>query len=159
MSHIDLLSELSQGTEPHDVMARECLVARLRMLNREVTGFYDDALRPLEVKVSQTNVLTAIAKLQPVSPGVIAEVLRIEKSTLSRNLERLRSRGWLRILPGDDDRSHRLETTAKGKRLLEDALPLWKQGQKKARKLLGKQTAKALNDTADRMWSRLQADD
>ena len=126
MKNVDLPIKLQRGSDAHDVMARECLVARLRMLNREVTGYYDDALRPLGVKVSQTNVLTAIAKLQPVGPGVIGELLHIEKSTLSRNLERLRSRGWLRVSAGDDDRSHLLEVTAKGRKLLEEALPLWR---------------------------------
>ena len=115
-------------------------------------------MRPLGVKVSQTNVLTAIAKLEPVSPREIGELLHIEKSTLSRNLERLRLQGWLRVSAGDDERSHRLEVTAKGRRLLEQALPLWKQGQKKAQALLGKKTAKALNDTADRMWAKLLTD-
>ncbi len=140
-------------------MARGCLVARLRMLNREVTGIYDDALRPLGVKVSQTNVLTAIAKLEPVSPHVVGKLLRIEKSTLSRNLERLRARGWLRVGSGDDERSHRLQVTAKGHRLLEKALPLWKQAQKEAEDLLGKRTVEALHDTVDRMWARTLADD
>ena len=87
------------------------------MLNREVTGIYDMALRPLGVKVSQINVLTAVAKLQPETPRQIAELLRIEKSTLSRNGERMRARGWIRILSGDDGRSHRLEITANGRRL------------------------------------------
>ncbi len=159
MTSYDLLSELKKGTEPHDVMARGCIVARLRMLNREVTGIYDDALRPLGVKVSQANVLTAIAKLEPVSPRVIGELLRIEKSTMSRNLERLRSRGWVRVASGDDDRSHRLHVTAKGRRLLEKALPLWEQAQTNAERLLGKRTVQALNDTADRMWARQLADD
>ncbi len=159
MKGYDLLSELQRGTEPHDVMARGCIAARLRMLNREVTGIYDDALRPLGVKVSQTNVLTAVAKLQPVSPGMIGKLLRIEKSTLSRNLDRLRARGWLRVLSGDDERSHRLEVTAKGRRLLKNALPLWKRAQKDAESLLGKRTVQALNDTADRMWARMLADD
>ncbi len=159
MTGYDLLLDLKRGTEPHDVMARGCIVARLRMLNREVTGIYDDALRPLGVKVSQTNVLTAIAKLEPVSPRVIGKLLRIEKSTLSRNLERLRARGWLRVVSGDDERSHRLEITAKGRRLLEKALPLWKRAQKDAVDLLGKQAVQALNDTADRMWARTLADD
>ena len=159
MKGYDLLSELQRGTEPHDVMAKGCIVARLRMLNREVTGLYDDALRPLGVKVSQTNVLTAVAKLQPVSPGMIGKLLRIEKSTLSRNLDRLRARGWLRVLSGDDERSHRLEITAKGRRLLEKALPLWKRAQKDAEDLLGKRTVQALNDTADRMWANTLADD
>ncbi len=158
MKTYDLLTELQRGTEPHDVIARGCIVARLRMLNREVTGIYDDALRPLGVKVSQANVLTAIAKLQPVSPRVIGELLRIEKSTLSRNLERLRTRGWLRVMTGEDERSHRLEVTAKGRRLLEKALPLWKQAQKDAAGLLGKQTVQALLDATGRMWSRTLAD-
>ena len=159
MKGYDLLSELERGTKPHDVMARGCIVARLRMLNRKVTGIYDDALRPLGVKVSQTNVLTAIAKLEPVSPRVIGEVLRIEKSTLSRNLERLRSRGWLRVASGDDERSHRLYVTAKGRRLLEEALPLWKQAQTNTENLLGKRTVQALHDTADRMWAKMLADE
>ncbi len=159
MNGNELLAELQRGTEPHDVMARGCLVARLRMLNREVTGIYDDALRPLGVKVSQANVLTAIAKLEPVSPSVIGEVLRIEKSTVSRNVERMRTRGWLRFLSGDDDRSHLLAITAKGRRLLEKALPLWKQAQKEAEDLLGKRTVEALHDTVDRMWARTLADD
>ena len=159
MNGNELLAELKRGTEPQDVIARGCHVARIRMLNREVTGIYDDALRPLGVKVSQTNVLTAIAKLEPVSPRVIGKLLRIEKSTLSRNLERLRARGWLRVVTGDDERSHRLEITAKGHRLLEKALPLWKRAQKDAEDLLGKQTVQALNDTADRMWASTLADD
>lgn len=154
MKNIDLPVELAGGSDPHDVMARECLVARLRMLNRVVTGFYDEALRPLGVKVSQTNVLTAVAKNQPVSPGVLSEILQIEKSTLSRNVERLRAKGWLRVLPGEDDRSHLLEVTAKGRKLLKQALPLWRQGQERAQDLLGRQTVEALNGTANRMWAK-----
>ncbi len=159
MNGNELLAELKRGTEPQDVIARGCHIARIRMLTREVTGIYDDALRPLGVKVSQTNVLTAIAKLGPVSPRVIGEVLRIEKSTLSRNVERMRTRGWLRVLSGGDDRSHLLEITAKGRRLLEKVLPLWKQAQKEAEGLLGEQTVQALCDATDRMWARTLADD
>ncbi len=157
--NIDLQSELKRGKDPHDVMAKGCIVARLRMLNREVTSLYDAALRPLGVKVSQANVLTAIAKLEPVSPRVIGELLKLEKSTLSRNVERMRARGWLRVLAGDDERSHRLEITAKGRRLLEKALPLWKRAQKDAESLLGVRTAQAIHDTADRMWVGTLADD
>ncbi len=159
MNGNELLAELKRGTQPQDVIARSCHVARIRMLNREVTGIYDDALRPLGVKVSQANVLTAIAKLEPVSPRVIGKLLRIEKSTLSRNLERLRAPGWIRVLSCDDKRSHRLEVTAKGRRLLEKALPRWKQAQKDAESLLGKRTVQAIHDTADRMWASTLADD
>lgn len=148
----ELLSELRRGEEPHDVMARDCLVGRLRMLNREVTGIYDDALRPLGVKVSQINVLIAVAKFGPVAPGVVGELLRIEKSTLSRSVERLRAHGWIRVRPGDDERSHRLEITAAGRRLVQKSLPLWKRAQEETERLLGERTVRALRDTTERLW-------
>ena len=65
----------------------------------------------------------------------------------------------IRFLSGDDDRSHLLKITAKGRRILEKALPLWKQAQKEAEDLLGKRTVEALQDTVDRMWARTLADD
>ena len=40
-----------------NVIASECLAVRVRLLNRAVTGIYDDALRPLGMTVSQLNVL------------------------------------------------------------------------------------------------------
>ena len=110
-------------------MARECLVARLRMLNRGVTGFYDDALRPLGVKVSQTNVLTAIAKVQPVSPSALAEMLQIEKSTLSRNLDRMRRRGWVRINPGPSGNTRVVELRPKGRVIITQARKHWRSAQ------------------------------
>ena len=35
-----------------DTIARTCIAVRLRLLNRVVTNLYDDALRPLRLKVS-----------------------------------------------------------------------------------------------------------
>lgn len=159
MTANDLQAKLKRGTKPCDVIARSCIVVRLRMLNREVTGIYDRALRPLGVKVSQVNVLTAIAKLEPVVPGVIAELLRIEKSTLSRNVERMRASGWIQILSGDDDRSHQLEITPTGNRLLAKTLPLWKQAQKDAAGLLGKDLVQAVIAATDGIWAKAQISD
>jgi hypothetical protein len=39
-----------------DKVASECVAVRLRMLNRVVTNIYDDALRSLDLKVSQMNI-------------------------------------------------------------------------------------------------------
>ena len=47
-----------------DVMSRECLVVRLRLLNRVVTNIYDDALRPWGVKASQLNILVVMRSLR-----------------------------------------------------------------------------------------------
>ena len=44
-----------------DTISRTCIAVRLRLLNRVVTNFYDDALRPLGLKVSQLNILIVTA--------------------------------------------------------------------------------------------------
>ena len=44
-----------------DAIARTCIAVRLRLLNRVVTNLYDDALRPLGLKVSQVNILVVMA--------------------------------------------------------------------------------------------------
>ena len=78
-----------------DKMAGECVAVRLRMLNRVVTNIYDDALRSLDLKVSQMNILVAAAKMGVARPVDVCEHLQLDVSTLSRNVERMKARGWL----------------------------------------------------------------
>ena len=52
-----------------DTISRTCIAVRLRLLNRVVSSFYDDALRPLGLKVSQMNILTVTAKLGLARPA------------------------------------------------------------------------------------------
>ncbi len=47
-------------TSTVDTIASECLAVRIRLLNRTVTHIFDEALRPLKVKVSQLNVLMVV---------------------------------------------------------------------------------------------------
>ena len=56
-------------TSSIDAIARNCIAVRLRLLNRVVTNLYDDALRPLGLKVSQLNVLVVTAKLGLARPA------------------------------------------------------------------------------------------
>ena len=57
-----------------DQVASECVAVRLRMLNRVVTNIYDDALRSLDLKVSQMNILVAAAKMETARPIEVANI-------------------------------------------------------------------------------------
>ena len=107
-----------------DTIAGECIAVRLRMLNRVVTNIYDEALRPLGLKVSQMNILVAAAKMGTARPAEISERLHLDVSTLSRNVERMKARGWLEVVPDDDGRAQPFRLTAQGRKLLEKAAPL-----------------------------------
>ena len=120
-----------------DTIAGECIAVRLRMLNRVITNIYDNALRPLDLKVSQMNILVAAAKMATVRPLEICEYLHLDVSTLSRNVERMKARGWLEVVPEEDGRSQPFRLTPQGRRLLEKAVPAWNKAQQQVKKMLG----------------------
>jgi DNA-binding MarR family transcriptional regulator len=120
-----------------DAIVHTCVAVRLRLLNRVITNLYDDALRPLGLKVSQMHLLVIAAKLGVAQPAKVCNLFRLDTSTLSRNVERLRARGWLEVVPGEDARLQPFRLTTSGRRVLERAVPAWEQAQAHAEKLVG----------------------
>ena len=131
-----------------DAIARNCIAVRLRLLNRVVTNLYDDALRPLGLKVSQLNILIVTAKLGLARPAQVCDLLQLDASTLSRNVKPLQAHGWLEVVPDEDARTQPFRLTAQGKRLLERAVPAWEQAQQQAGELLGDDGVALLTRTA-----------
>ncbi len=135
-------------------IALTCIAARVRLLNRVVTNIYDNALRPLGVKLSQGNILAVTARLGIARPSDVCDILELDNSTLSRNVERMVANGWLEILPDEDGRSHPFQLTEQGKQLMKDAIPAWEQAQTEARKLLGDDGVKSLESAIRRFKNR-----
>jgi DNA-binding MarR family transcriptional regulator len=134
-----------------DTIAGECIAVRMRMLNRVVTNIYDDALRPLGIKVSQMNILVAAGKMGLARPADVCERLHLDVSTLSRNVERMKARGWLEVVPEEDGRAQPFRLTTQGRRLLEKAAPAWKKAQLKAKTLLGEGIVDLLGEAVGRL--------
>ncbi len=132
------------NTQPQDIIFEQCLAGRLRLLNRVVTNMYDEALRPLGMKTSQLNILVAAAKQGLARPADICERLHLDTSTLSRNVERMKTKGWLEVVGDVDGRAQPFRLTTKGRKLLERAKPGWDEAQKKVKKLLGNDTVKTI---------------
>lgn len=130
-----------------DTIASECVAVRLRMLNRIVTNIYDEAFRPLDLKVSQMNILVAAAKMGVARPVSVCEHLHLDVSTLSRNVERMKARGWLEVVPDEDGRSQPFRLTPMGHKLLEKAIPAWSQAQQQVKTVLGEGFTEQLNIT------------
>jgi DNA-binding MarR family transcriptional regulator len=134
-----------------DTVARTCIAVRLRLLNRVVTNLYDDALRPLGLKVSQLNILIVTAKLGLARAAQVCEILQLDTSTLSRNVERMRARGWLEVVPEKDARLQPFRLTPEGSRLIEKALPAWEEAQRQAAELLGEEGIALLDKAAKKL--------
>src|SRR3954447_12234484 len=134
-----------------DKIVGECVAVRVRMLNRFITNIYDDALRPLDLKVSQMNILVAAAKMGTARPLEVCEYLHLDVSTLSRNVERMKHRGWLEVVQDEDGRSQPFQLTSQGRKLLEKAVPAWSEAQKKVKTVLGDRFVDQLNRAMKRV--------
>jgi DNA-binding MarR family transcriptional regulator len=119
------------------LVAQECIANRVRLLNRAVSSMYDDALRPYGLRITQMTILVAVSMLGEPRPGDVGRILCLEKSTLSRTLNRLRGRGWIEVLPGSDARSMRVRVTAKGAAKIRSVSSAWRRTQRRAQQLLG----------------------
>ena len=120
-----------------ETIAASCIAGRLRLLNRVVTNIYDDVLRPLDLKVSQMNILVAAAMMGTARPAEVCEHLHLDVSTLSRNVERMKARGWLEVVPDEDGRAQPFRLTPQGRKLLEKAAPAWHEAQQQVTRVLG----------------------
>src|SRR5437588_8712366 len=138
-------------TSSIDTISRTCIAVRLRLLNRVITNFYDNGLRPLGLKVSQLNILIVTARLGLARPVQVCDILQLDTSTLSRNVERMRAHGWLEVVPGEDARTQSFRLTTQGKRLIERAVPAWEEAQGQASELLGEQGVAVLDKAVKKL--------
>ena len=140
-----------KASQAIDTIARDCIAVRLRLLNRVVSKLYDNALRRLGLKVSQLNILVVAAKLGLARPAAVCDILQLDTSTLSRNVERMRARGWLEVIPGEDARTQPFRLTGQGRSLLGRAVPAWEAAQSQAAELLGAEGRALLNKVGLRL--------
>ena len=127
-------------------IAAECLAGRSRVLSRALTAISDRALSPIGLKTSQFNLLVVVTLED--RPARICAGLQMEESTLSRNVERMQRKGWVQLSAGPDRRSHSIKITAKGRRLLEKAYPIWLEVQREIGRRLGAEGTAALKRIA-----------
>jgi len=128
-----------------------CVCNTLRMVTRVVTQLYDDCLRPSGLRVTQFSILAAIARLVEASLKQLEDELAIDQTTLTRSLGLLERDGVIERASHPDGRIKAMRLTARGRRALEEARPMWAQAQGKVLRALG---TKAWAD-AERRLTRL----
>jgi DNA-binding MarR family transcriptional regulator len=131
-------------TEQTRQVGRKCIGFRVRMLNRMITAIYDDALGRVGLKASQFNLLVATVNREETRQAELAKYLEMDQSTLSRNVERMSAKGWLRLEPGEDRRSHVIKVTDKGLGLIRKGFPAWQKAQEEVNRRLGADSVAAL---------------
>ena len=78
-----------------------------------------------------------IAKTQPTSISALAEVLVIDRTTLTRSLRLLKKQGLLSVSERSTKRQRFLALTPRGERVLSASLPAWREAHERFVQTLG----------------------
>lgn len=123
---------------------RQCMCAALRRADRTITRIYDAILAPSGLHITQFTLLATIAEASPISINHLADLMVMDRTTLTRNLGPLSKQGWIRVEEGEDHRVRVVTLTEEGERVLAQALPLWQQAQEQMLHQLNPQHVEAL---------------
>lgn len=118
-------------------VARQCACFNLRKAARAVTQLYDEVLRETGIRVTQLSLLVATYLSGEIPISQMAEVLVMDRTTLTRNLKPLEAKGLIAIRSGADRREKLVTLTARGRAMISKVLPLWEQAQRRMIEGLG----------------------
>lgn len=121
-----------------------CLTYNAQRIARSMGRQMEIALRPVGLTNQQFSTLTILKHFKVISTLELADKMGVERTTMTRNLEQMRLKGWLEPAKVDDQRVRAFRLTAAGEKLQSQALPLWKEQQANFMEYLGKDTASEL---------------
>ncbi|MAZ33147.1 MAG: MarR family transcriptional regulator [Thalassospira sp.] len=113
------------------LMVRDsCLCLHVRRAARTIARRFDDAFRSLDLTSGQFSLLMSLNRPEPPHMQDVANLLAMDRTTLTANLKPLERRGLVNIQPDPKDKRGRLLTlTDPGMALLMRAFPIWQKTQ------------------------------
>lgn len=104
-----------------------CLCLHAQRAARALARRFDTALKSLGLTNGQFSLMMSLNRPEPPPMGPVANLLAMDRTTLTAALKPLTRRGWVAIEPDPKDkRGKRLRLTAEGAAILSAALPIWK---------------------------------
>jgi DNA-binding MarR family transcriptional regulator len=112
-----------------------CLCLHVQRAARTLARHFDDALRPLGMTSGQFSLLMSLNRPAPPAMKDVADLLAMDRTTLTAALKPLVKKKLVTIaVDKDDRRARRLTLTKAGEALLSAAVPIWKREHAKLEK-------------------------
>jgi DNA-binding MarR family transcriptional regulator len=131
------------------VKPQGCTNLKLRQLMRRVAQRYDAEVGKTGLRGTQYSLLSYVVKLGPLRPVDLAREMKVDASTLTRNLRPLIDAGWLVLEPGPDARSRLVSATPAGREKRQEAQRRWRVAQESLNERLGMRRVLALHALLD----------
>lgn len=104
-----------------------CLCLHVQRAARALARLFDEALRPVALTNQQFSLLMSLNRPEPPPIGPVANLLGLDRTTLTAALKPLERRGLVVVTASEKDRRSRLlAITPEGIALLAEALPIWR---------------------------------
>jgi DNA-binding MarR family transcriptional regulator len=131
------------------VKPQGCTNIKLRQLMRRVAQLYDAEVGKSGLRGTQYSLLSYVVKLGPIRPVDLAREMKVDASTLTRNLRPLIDAGLLVLEPGPDARSRLVSATPAGREKRQEAQRRWRVAQESLNQRLGAHRVVALHALLD----------
>ena len=114
-----------------------CACASLRRASRAVTQLYQSAFRNSGLRATQFTLLQVLERRGELRQSQLGDILALNTTTLTRTLQPLRSRGWIRVREGADRRERYWALTPRGTTKLERVRHRWLEAQGQLQQRIG----------------------
>jgi DNA-binding MarR family transcriptional regulator len=115
-----------------------CLCLHLQRAARAVARRFDAVFRPLDLTNGQFSLLMSLNRLDPASMRGVANLLAMDRTTLTAALKPLERRGLVEVsIDPADRRGRQLTLTRRGRNLLAEAVPIWRREHTVLDRLIG----------------------
>ena len=103
-----------------------CLCLAAQRAARALSRRFDEVFRAFGITSGQFSLLNALNRPEPPSLGAVAELLAMDRTSLTANLKPLQRDGLVAVEADSSDRRiKRLALTGAGQRVLAEAMPIW----------------------------------
>ncbi|MCD8552834.1 MarR family winged helix-turn-helix transcriptional regulator [Seleniivibrio sp.] len=130
-------------------IANQCLAGQIKIVSRVVIGIYDRELRSSGLKITQASILVHLLAYGSRSGGALGRSLQMDKSTVSRNIDRMERHGWVNKTDEEN-----VEITEAGRELILSARPQWEKAQKIVCNMFGSDGVDAVKLLTDKVKNR-----
>jgi DNA-binding MarR family transcriptional regulator len=127
-----------------------CVCFHLRRSARAVTQFYDRMLAPTGLRATQFTLMTVVRRTGGLPFSSLADMLGMDRTTLTRNLRPLEREGLVKIVSGSDRRVRLVRLTRLGERKQAEAQSLWAKAHARVTEGIGEKTWKTLQKDLSR---------
>jgi DNA-binding MarR family transcriptional regulator len=117
--------------------ALPCLCSSFRRTTRALSQVYEEAMRPMGLRITQFTILQALERTGEVKQGRLGEILVMDSTSLTRTLRIMRQQGWIAERRGEDERERWLKLSKAGEAKLKIATASWEKVQARVQAKLG----------------------